>query len=274
MTSKCIVDLGPGDGKKTVISVCRALGSGHYDRVTVVLVDYSLDMLNTSGYNIDRTVNRYVCRFLEKSPAEAGYKLERIHGKFEDLGDNYEYQRVLDGHDEREFLFYGTTAGNFDPIRVIEILDGAMRSGDRVQVGLHLYTDGHDDELLKAYEGPAMEDVSFVGLEDLGFTKKDKTCMRYYPEITKRVLEELEYIGPLAVVRTFFEATEPMERGLITLSKGDRLQALSSIKYREDQARKAFTHDGKFEIVDRYPQDVDHPNIAIFLMVKKKHGRR
>lgn len=265
MTSKCIVDLGPGDGKKTVIPVCHAIGSGRYDRVTVALVDYSPDMLDTSEYNIGRTVERYARRFLKKSPHDLGYGLERIHEKFEDLKGNEEYQRVLDGHDEREFLFYGTTAGNFDPPRVIDILDGCMKHGDRVQVGLHLYADGHDDDLLRAYEGEAMWDVSFVGLKDLGFTRKDKAGMRYYPEITKRVFEGFEYIGPLTVIRTFFEAAEPVERGLVTLSKGERLQALSSIKYREEQARQVFEGSRKFGILDVYGSG----NIAVFWMEKK-----
>jgi hypothetical protein len=110
--------------------------------------------------------------------------------------------------------------------------------------------------------------VSFVGLEDIGFRKEDKEKMKYYPELTKREFDEFRHfgLGPLTVVKTFFEATEPMERGLISLKGGDRLQAVSSIKYREDQARKVFEHGGKFEILEIH-KDGD---IAIIWMKKIK----
>ncbi|MCX6819507.1 MAG: hypothetical protein NT129_05940 [Candidatus Aenigmarchaeota archaeon] len=258
-TNKCIIDLGPGDGRKTAIPVEYAITSNRYGNVTVGLVDCSRDMLKTAGDYLEA----FIRDKLKKEP-----DVVRIHERFENLRTSPEYRGFLNEHmgDVREFLFYGSTAGNFDPPIILGILYDSMLPKDHAQVGLHLYTEGHDDDILKKYQGLDARDVSFVGLKELGFTEKDKGAMEYYAEITKREYEEFKEfdLGPLTAVKTFFRAKEPMERGLITLKGGDSLQAVLSIKYREDQSRRVFEYGGKFNILEIY-KDGD---IAIIWMRK------
>ncbi len=257
MTTKCFVDLGCGDGEKTIIPVQYALESGRYGLVSAALVDCSQDMLHTAEETLLR-LNKYM-------PDK--FRVRQFHERFEELKDDEAFKRFIREHGEREWLFYGSTAGNFDPPVVLGILYDNMLPGDPAQVGLHIYTEGHDDAVLKAYEGDAARDVAFVGLRELGFTKDDKKTMEYLAELTKREYPEFAdfNLGPLTAVKTFFRAPEPMERGLITLSKGDSLQATLSIKYREDQARKVFEHEGKFQILEIYKSG----DIALLRMRKE-----
>ncbi len=244
MTMKCYVDLGPGDGEKTIIPIQYALESGRYQVVSAALVDCSKDMLNKAEKTLQR-LNGYM---------PDRFRIRSFQALFEELKDDEAFKEFISSHDVREWLFYGSTTGNFDPPMALNILYDNMLTGDRAQVGLHLYTEGHDSDILKAYEGPAARDVGFVGLRELGFTDEDKNQMRYHAELNKREYPEFAEFGfgPLTAVKTFFTAPEPMERGLITLKGGDKLQAVLSIKYTEDQARKVFEHDGKFRILEVY----------------------
>jgi len=241
--TKCFIDLGPGDGEKTIIPVQYALESGRYQLVSAVLVDCSDDMLNVA----EKTLQRLSGYMPDK------FRIKRFQTLFENLKNDEAFKKFIREHDIREWLFYGTTAGNFDPPILHGILVDNMLSGDRAQVGLHLYTEGRDDAIIKSYEGLAMRDVSFVGLKELAFADKDKEEMDYYVELTKREYEEFKEfdLGLLMAIKTFFRARKPMERGLVTLKAGDSLQAVLSIKYKEDQAIKVFEHKGKLVVLNK-----------------------
>ncbi len=255
----CYVDLGSGDGRKGVARTIPVLKAGH--DVIYIPLDNSMDAVRESIEHAKEAFSGIVGGKGKKP----WFDVRGMKVTIEDLSRDDKLQSVVQEYPNTVWLFYGTTAANYDPTQSVDILDSVMPVGGYAEVGLQLYS-GDDEGILNAFRSDVAMAVSSVGLRALGFSDSQIGSMRYGAEIVKRDYEEFRHfgIGTLPVVKTFFIATKPTSAGLVYLRTGDCLPATQRCMYTDNQFRKVYTQNGRFRISDK--RQIGHD--AIYSMVK------
>jgi uncharacterized SAM-dependent methyltransferase len=254
----CYIDLGSGDGEKGIERARHDLESKL--NITYVPVDSNKEAVEMSEASARREFSRL---------AEAhDFQVIPVLNRFENLPESEYFKAIIWKNPNRVFLFYGSTAANFDPPLAVIMLRNLMSQGDYVELGLQLCSGDENsiDRILNAFGNDDAREVSVEGLKVLNFSAEDIKSMGYRAEVLTTGYDEFsEYdLGFLTVVKTFFIANTSLEAGLVHLKKGDRLDATARYLYTHEQFRKVFEHGG-FEILGKHQKG----NEAIFQMRKK-----
>ncbi|MDD5415862.1 MAG: hypothetical protein PHE48_02540 [Candidatus Daviesbacteria bacterium] len=197
---------GPGDCQKEIERLRAVVESGR--KVTVVIIDCSMDMLRESSKNL-------------KAAFGDNVEIVRIHKKFEELKnlpDKNRYKQLAEQPGVVN-ICYGNTVTNNPPKYTADLFGGIIRPGHIAEIGIA--KTGDYNKLISQFLTPEGRATRSAAMRAVGFSDEDIASMNFGVRISE-VLERKGAQAKIPVLQTYFflpEGSETIEAGLIKLEE-------------------------------------------------------
>lgn len=197
-----IVDVGSGNGMKGVL-VYQELRK-QFTIANYVALDYSQTLLKIAKATL-----------LKNEPS---LNIDIFEVDFETAQSVSNFRRVLlPSIPCSLFLFLGHTLGNpANRLQVLSNIRSCMKSGDKIMIGVELYRQGKEFQILEHYQNEAFFRAIFTPLTFAGFKRSDGEIIVTFNETTRDVVVRFDIRADLRIRTTLSED--------IVLKSGDDLQ--------------------------------------------------